>query len=545
MKFAHQRDGTIQYDISIKIGSETESDEYEGSLTYRIEQPGEVNVKADLHFKNSTRQRNLPVISYRSNLLKNIMDVSSRKLSVSSRGEVTSATGNEPLNMLLGDYLRFGIWTLPVGKEKKWKVSEPLIVQRTECNGRFSSLLYHPAHSVFTKTFTSAAIENISYRITETKGPITTIEQSYELNAKQSTPLLKITGKGTGQFDRTRGTFVSMQWTRSLIIKKGGATIQIPISFSLKKQSDSGLAPMTEAEKEAMAKAYAESPEGIAKAEEQRKRMEKVKADSKARMDELKRKREEKSAMPFDPDERASWISQLDAGTEYGDGSRIHSRLSRKSARNDPELARALFEFANRLEHSMGGMFFDSAAKFDSKFAKVVTLRKAYSNSHTKLTQMGPPVTASMPLRKGQLVAVPAKYGNRYNAKLVVGQDGMNVFVRSLNSDRPETIEKTKIRLPADSILEYLPESQRPQEGLAMTPSPAGNSETNAMRLWTDQSGKYSIEAKLEGVKDGKVILKKEDGTTVAIPLDRLCEADAIRVAQWVKKDNPFQVISP
>ena len=47
-------------------------------------------------------------------------------------------------------------------------------------------------------------------------------------------------------------------------------------------------------------------------------------------------------------------------------------------------------------------------------------------------------------------------------------------------------------------------------------------------RKWTDRTGKFSTEADLVHVKDGKAILKKSDGKVIAVPLDRLSAADLV-----------------
>lgn len=45
-------------------------------------------------------------------------------------------------------------------------------------------------------------------------------------------------------------------------------------------------------------------------------------------------------------------------------------------------------------------------------------------------------------------------------------------------------------------------------------------------RKWTDSTGKYSLEAELVDVKEGKVLLKREGGTIVSVPLEKLSTAD-------------------
>jgi formylglycine-generating enzyme required for sulfatase activity len=57
---------------------------------------------------------------------------------------------------------------------------------------------------------------------------------------------------------------------------------------------------------------------------------------------------------------------------------------------------------------------------------------------------------------------------------------------------------------------------------------------TALARKWTESTGKYTVEAEFVDFKDGKVRLKKESGTVVAIPLERLSAADQ----EWVKQQE-------
>ena len=55
---------------------------------------------------------------------------------------------------------------------------------------------------------------------------------------------------------------------------------------------------------------------------------------------------------------------------------------------------------------------------------------------------------------------------------------------------------------------------------------PAPTATPKGPRTWTDTTGKFKIEAELVRVADGKVELKKADGTVVSVPLDKLSAAD-------------------
>ncbi|TVS15547.1 MAG: hypothetical protein EA424_15765 [Planctomycetaceae bacterium] len=65
-------------------------------------------------------------------------------------------------------------------------------------------------------------------------------------------------------------------------------------------------------------------------------------------------------------------------------------------------------------------------------------------------------------------------------------------------------------------------------------------------RTWTDSEGRYSVQAKLSGVADGKVMLVCEDSDEIEIQLDRLSEADRQYVEAWqVEQENPFRRVTP
>ena len=47
-----------------------------------------------------------------------------------------------------------------------------------------------------------------------------------------------------------------------------------------------------------------------------------------------------------------------------------------------------------------------------------------------------------------------------------------------------------------------------------------------ALRSWSDTTGQFTVKARSRGVKDGKLVLEKENGQTVHVPLDKLSEED-------------------
>ena len=66
-------------------------------------------------------------------------------------------------------------------------------------------------------------------------------------------------------------------------------------------------------------------------------------------------------------------------------------------------------------------------------------------------------------------------------------------------------------------------------------------------RKWTDLTGRFSLEAELVDSSDGVVTLKREDGTTTRLPLNKLSEADRqfIRDLEVLEKPSTNTVLSP
>lgn len=63
-----------------------------------------------------------------------------------------------------------------------------------------------------------------------------------------------------------------------------------------------------------------------------------------------------------------------------------------------------------------------------------------------------------------------------------------------------------------------------------------GNAVLAEIRTWKARKGNFSVKAELVDVQNGKVELKKEDGTTLSVPLDQLSLADVRYVDQYLKK---------
>ena len=84
-------------------------------------------------------------------------------------------------------------------------------------------------------------------------------------------------------------------------------------------------------------------------------------------------------------------------------------------------------------------------------------------------------------------------------------------------------------------VTTYPDEKAADTESTEAQPEEGGKTQAEGMRTWNDATGAFSLEAKFVGVKDGKVMLKKANGKTVAVPLDRLSKEDQVFVAEQTK----------
>lgn len=82
-----------------------------------------------------------------------------------------------------------------------------------------------------------------------------------------------------------------------------------------------------------------------------------------------------------------------------------------------------------------------------------------------------------------------------------------------------------------------LPKAVSPVTKRQPQPQPPGFAETTAeqVRTWTAKTGDYTLRATLIDCQDGKVELRKEGGTTILVPLEKLCRPDQVYVRQRFK----------
>ena len=75
-------------------------------------------------------------------------------------------------------------------------------------------------------------------------------------------------------------------------------------------------------------------------------------------------------------------------------------------------------------------------------------------------------------------------------------------------------------------------EAERAADTESTEAQPVETDEASFVRTWSDATGDFTLDAQFAGVKQDKVMLKKSDGKTIAVAVDRLSKADRAYVAR-------------
>lgn len=134
---------------------------------------------------------------------------------------------------------------------------------------------------------------------------------------------------------------------------------------------------------------------------------------------------------------------------------------------------------------------------------------------------------------------VEVKRGREWSRGEIVGirEDWGRVIVR-LEEDSHLPGE-----MPDDIRVRFLTRPYRIEDVRAITDRKRTlKSNASRLRTWTDRTGKFSVEARFDGVKDDQVGLVASNGKRIEVPLERLSEDDVRYVNELLKPtENPFQ----
>jgi hypothetical protein len=428
------------------------------------------------------------------------------KITITPRGETLAMNGDSQLPYLLGNVSLLPFESLPKNDQRQWTLDTGVsITEEDESNrDRFGPFGPRGPFGGNDKRNVQSAGEVANYTIQSDSGDLVVIKKSYRLNTPQTgdNPAFDMTGAGTWTFDRSENVPHAYDMSFKLTIKKGNSSTVLPISVKYNRISAEKIVEMA-----AVAKKKADD---LAKAA----------ADKKALAE-----------APLTPQETSTALSSLASG----DAANIQATLGQLAAKSpkdaDPEIASAIEQHLASQNKSIAGAAHNALVKWSPSYARKKSLAKAYQGSGV-LPSTGLVVESITPLYVGQLVqAQKPRNGTFWRAAKVrtLLPDGkVELAFLTWGKERDSAIVGRR------SIQLAPPELDQPAKPATMETAKA---ET---RTWSDLTGKFKIDASFISLVDGKVNLRRADGKTLSVPLDKLSTADQAFVKQLQDAENPF-----
>ncbi len=539
VRFSDQVDASVTYKINIQIGTGKDAGKYPGSLTYHVKSAEpeliQLAVTGDLQGKHSR-----PSSFFRSSSdssLPTLESVSCRGalLGITPLGKVEVVQRDEMMGLLLGTIGQLAIAPLPPadaapvnprafknGAEVAvtWDVSDTTTIARV--SSPFGMTPSFASRAGIDNKKLSIATEKWKYVAHPAVRNRMKIDHQYELSAPESDPPLKMQGEGIAFFNLDDGFYEQLQINRVIFQVENGVEVKVPVSISLVRETEQERAAKIAAAKEAV----------------------------------LKRTR------PFTDAERKQWLQALAPGSSVAVAHRAMSELNSRNQRQDPELAQALLKRAEISDNNLKYFYYTAAARYDESIKQMAEDRRDYSRGIGTVKRTGAPVTTASRLAVGQILAKSRERFSGYEAVEVKEiHDRNEVSVQPVGGHgRVERVNVSLLRYPPDTVQQPVhprpeprPRRAAPKPKLAVNePDEMDDedpqAEMDAIRTWTDKTGKFKIEASFLAVKDGKLRLKSADDKTIEVPLAALSKKDADLAERFQKESeapsNPFQIVT-
>lgn len=423
------------------------------------------------------------------------------RITMTPSGRVLAMQGDSQLPYLLGNVSLLPFETLPKGNQREWTLDSGVSISEKEEShrpfGPFGPQFDQGSESV------QAATEVTRYTIQSEKGTLVTIKKSYQLTAPPTgdDEAFDMTGAGTWVFNKQEHLPESLDMAYKLIAKQGNSSTTFPITVKFTR--------LTPAE------------------------LEKLDADAKRAQEEQQRKladEKAKAEAPLTAAEKRTAIEAL-AGQNTAVLKRTLTELANKSpAERDPDIVGALERTIGHEDRAVREAARKALAKWEPKFQRKLDLEKAYEGpSPVDSTDLA--VESTTPLYPGQIVQVQEHGSFWFPARVKALHSDGKVEVEFLTWGKP-TRGAILMRRNIQLAPPELDQPDRPQSSSAK------------MHTWSDASGRFQVAAVFVGLVDDKVRLRREDGRTVDVPLEKLSSAGqslARRLASQPAGENPFE----
>lgn len=429
------------------------------------------------------------------------------QITVAPGGQILALEGDSQLPYLFGNLSLLPFEKLPDGNQRKWSADNGVTI--TEKNDSQRGNPFSPFGPLgrfdSEPTTLQAAGERTSYAIESETDDSVVISKTYALTTPKTkgNASFQMTGQGTWTFNRKEHLPHSTDMNFELTVSEGNNTTRIPISFKFTRISAEKIA-----QREADARQKAEARAAAA-------------AEAKAIAE-----------APLSAEEKRNVLADLASGDQSQVIASLH-QLQRKSPRDtDPEIVAAITPLVDSHDKSTANAADQALLKWSPEYSQKQSLSKDYQGP-APVKSSDRTVESVTPLYVDQIVQAQRKHRGTfwYPAKVKELLSDGTVKLAFLTFGREqdtEIVQRRQIQLAPQQL-------DQPSKPAA---APTAETET---RVWTDTSGRFSVEAQLVSISDGMVRLKRtSDGRSMSIPLAKLCNADQTYVKSVVERENPF-----
>jgi len=155
------------------------------------------------------------------------------QLTITERGRIAGETGSEQLPFMLGGLAHLLLVPLPEANEPKSSLTREINFAVQDASpASFPHAGFQPL-----PTKRLRADETVTFEVTQTADKSLRLVERYELRSVSTVkgkPRIEVTGEGTATIDPATGTLAERDAKRTLTIRDGNTTLEVPITISVK-----------------------------------------------------------------------------------------------------------------------------------------------------------------------------------------------------------------------------------------------------------------------------------------------------------------------
>lgn len=472
-------------------------------------------------------------------------------ITINQQGELITSRELTPLPFLLGDMELLMIEALPAQAKISWEKQRELQVVE---NGNNSPLLLLASSPYQNYGKHTTAKEQINYSIIKQENNLAVISKKYSLTTSpeaNQTSRFELTGDGQFTLDMTEGIIKEKSMKYECRLNEINISLKIPISINFHVLSAEEMAQKQKNDEEAREKLKKmQEPQALAPGE-----LEKLLKDLKSPDTHVINTAADRLAKATVDSSNAATVSKALAKLlRHSDGWVQKSAANALTVWATPEAEDALIKAIQLEDVFVRGPAIKALGKLKSPKAAQAVASKMYEpntrhDAIAALKAMGPVAEdATISLLKdrdswvrAEACAVLQEIGGKKSLKALRALSGKSNGIEEMNCKR--AISAIELRVDSDSDNDNEADSSKAENtGEEASSSAEG---TGEFRTWRDASGKFSIEATLLSIEDGKAVLQKKDGKTTRVAIEKLSSSDKKYIkehAEELKKaENPFE----